>query len=296
MRLSDGRTLQVTEHGSPGGFPVVYVHGAIGSPLTLSDDLRETITALDLRWLCVQRPGFGASTPQPGRGLRSFARDLAELDLGRFAVLGVSAGGPYALACGAELPDAVGAVAVCSSLSPLCPPHAAPGLPRRIRLPLRAVAGHPRLAARGLDAGLGVLRAHPRLTRRVMTAGAPPADRELLQDPQAAGAAAGGLLAATAGGVRGLIDDYGITCRPWDVRPEDVAVPVHLWHGLQDRLVPPEHAWQLAAALPDCRAAFDPDEGHFFFRRRVREIVGRLVATARATRPRSTRGAADRWG
>lgn len=281
MHLRDGRSLEVTEHGSPTGFPVVYVHGAIGSPLTLSPELRATIDELDLRWLCVQRPGFGASTPSPGRTLVAFAHDVEQLGLRRFAVLGVSAGGPYALACGHVLPGRVGAVAVCSSLSPLGPPYAVPGLPRRVRVPLRAIAGRPETAVRLLDGALSVLRAHPGLTRRAMVSGAPQADRDLLGDPQAASAATGGLLAATAGGVRGLVDDYRICCRPWGFDPSGVPVPVHLWHGLQDRLVPPEHAWQLAAALPDCRAAFDPDEGHFFFRRRVREIVGRLVAAAR---------------
>ena len=72
-----------------------------------------------------------------------------------------------------------------------------------------------------------------------------------------------------------------IVCsRPWGFAPEEVSVGVHLWHGLQDHLVPPEHAWQLASALPHCRAAFDPDEGHFFFRRRVEDIVTRLVEAA----------------
>ena len=53
------------------------------------------------------------------------------------------------------------------------------------------------------------------------------------------------------------------------------------WHGLQDKLVPAEHAWQLVSSLPDCRPAFDPDEGHVFFRRRVDEIVRQLVDAAR---------------
>ena len=289
VRLADGRALAYAAHGARDGFPVVYLHGAIGSPLELSPELVATIDELGLRWLCVQRPGFGGSDPCPGRTIASWAGDVRELadalGLGRLAVLGVSAGGPYALACGHGLPGRVGAVAVCSSLSPLCPPHAVPGLPPHVRVALRAVRGRPATVTALLDAGLDALRRHPRLALRAMRSGAPATDRALLDDPQAGATAVAALLDATAGGVGGLVEDHLLTCRPWGFAPADVGVRVHLWHGLQDRLVPAEHAWQLAAALPDCRAAFDPDEGHFFFRRRVREIVGRLVAAARLSVP-----------
>ena len=52
---------------------------------------------------------------------------------------------------------------------------------------------------------------------------------------------------------------------------------MHLWHGLEDPLVPIEHALQLAATLPGCRVFLDPDEGHHFFRRRLAEILAVLV-------------------
>jgi pimeloyl-ACP methyl ester carboxylesterase len=57
---------------------------------------------------------------------------------------------------------------------------------------------------------------------------------------------------------------------------------VHVWHGERDRFVPVEHARAVAAALPRCRARFDAHDGHFFFRRRVAEVLGSLVAAAAA--------------
>jgi pimeloyl-ACP methyl ester carboxylesterase len=281
VRLRDGRALAFSAAGPADGLPIVYLHGAIGSPLRVSDELAAVLEDLRLRWICVQRPGFGGSDPRPGRTMLGFARDVEELAnalaIPRLAVLGVSAGGPYALACGQALGGLVGAVAVCSSLSPLCAPHDVAGVPAHVRAALRLVASAPGPTARTLDAGVGVIRRRPGLALRAMTAGAPAADRRLLDDDEASSTAVAGLLAATLGGVAGLVADYLVCCAPWGFALQDVGVPVDLWHGVQDRLVPVEHAWQLAAALPACRPAFDPDEGHFFFRRRARQIVARLV-------------------
>ena len=288
IRLADGRRLAFAAAGPDDGFPILYLHGAIGSPLRASPLLARTIDRLRLRWVCVQRPGFAGSDHQPGRTLLDFAGDVRQLaralGMSRLGLVGVSAGGPYALACAQRLPDLVGAVAVCSSLSPLCPPHAVPDLAARMRLPMRLIAARPRACTGALDAVMRAAHRHPRLVMRAMTVGAPQSDRVLLEDPEARATAVHGLLAATAGGVGGLVDDYLVCCRPWGFGPQDVATEVHLWHGAQDALVPIEHAWQLAAALPRCRAAFDPDDGHFFFRRRTPEILERLLRAA-ARRP-----------
>jgi pimeloyl-ACP methyl ester carboxylesterase len=264
IRLADGRRIAVSELGSRGGLPVLYLHGAIGTPLRPTPELLATVERLKLRWLAVQRPGFGGSSPDPGRSLLRFAGDVDELadglGLGHLAVLGVSAGGPYALACAHALPDRVAAVTVCSSLSPGAPPHAVPGVPARIRVLLRILARAPGASTVVLDLAAATLRRWP--------------------CPRDGARAA--LRAAVAGGSAGLVEDYLLSCRPWGFDPADIRVPVELWHGVRDRIVPVEHAWQLAAALPACRASFSPDDGHFFFRRRIEEIVGRLAAEARA--------------
>jgi pimeloyl-ACP methyl ester carboxylesterase len=286
VTLAGGRTIGFSATGPADGFPVLYFHGAIGSPLRVSDDLARTIGDARLRWICVQRPGFGQSDMATGRTLLSFAPDVRELAerLGyeRIAILGVSAGGPYALACGRALPGLVGAIAVCSSLSPLCAQWEVPGLALHLRCGMRLLGGRPAACTRILDRVVALADRHPQWMLRVMRHGAPaPKDRELIADAEAGRTAVDGLLSAARGGVAGLVEDFLVCSRPWGFVPDEVRVPVQLWHGLQDRLVPAEHAWQLAAGLPDCRAAFDPDEGHFFFRRRVDEIVRRVVDAAR---------------
>ena len=177
ITLRDGRRLAYSVAGPEDGFPVLYFHGAIGTALAIGAG----VEALGLRYICVNRPGFGGSGLSPGRTMLDFAADVEQLAdaLGfeRFAVVGVSAGGPYALACGCTLGDRISGIGVVSSLSPLCAPHAVPGMPAHISLALRALAGRPDACAWLGEHVVALVRRHPSLLARAMTAGAPSCDR-----------------------------------------------------------------------------------------------------------------------
>ena len=82
-----------------------------------------------------------------------------------------------------------------------------------------------------------------------------------------------------------MIDDYLVCRRPTgaSIRAE-LEIPVRLWHGRGDRLVPLAHASALAAAIPDCKARVDPAGGHFFYSRRLAEIIGRCCRAGDAAR------------
>ena len=79
-----------------------------------------------------------------------------------------------------------------------------------------------------------------------------------------------------------MIDDYLVCRREWGFDPRELEIPVSLWHGRTDRLVPLAHASALAAAIPTCKAIVDPAGGHFFYSRRLAEIVGALLPRGRA--------------
>lgn len=279
--LRDGRRLAYLATGPRDGLLVLYLHGAIGSPQDASPELEAVTDELGIRYVMVSRPGFGCSDRAPGRTLLDFAGDLAALAdaLGheRFAVVGVSAGGPYALACAHALPDRVAAVSVVSCMAQSV---GSAGLPRIARAALRVVRARPRTCERGGNALLRVVRRHPGLVTRVMRGGAAPADKRLLGESEAGERAAARFLAAASAGVGGMIDDHLVCARPWGFAPRDIRGLVQVWHGIQDALVPADEAMLLAAALPHARLALDPDEGHFFYRRRLREILGDLSAAA----------------
>ncbi len=126
--LGDGRTLAYTEWGASDGRPVLYCHGFPGSRLEarLADD---AATRLGIRLIAPDRPGFGRSPLQPRRRLGDWPHDLARfadrLGIDGFELLGVSGGGPYALAAGEHLGDRIGRIAIACGLGRLDTPAAA---------------------------------------------------------------------------------------------------------------------------------------------------------------------------
>ena len=213
-----------------------------------------------------------------------FAQDVGELAdalaLKHFSVIGVSAGGPYALGLAYRLRGRVGRVAICSSLSPLGPPHRTPGVQRRVRLALELLARRPTLCRMIGDAVLPAVARHTELVNRVICAHAAPGERHRLADGRERAAASDSFLDATQAGVGGLIDDYlTYAAAGWGFPLAEVYNEIHLWHGAGDPLVPVEHALQLAASLPRCQVFIDPDEGHHFFRSSLHEILAALVSS-----------------
>lgn len=283
VALRDGRRLAYVAVGPAGGLLVLYLHGAIGSPQVVTAQLAGAVGELGIRYVMVSRPGFGGSDPLEGRTLAGFASDAGQLAdrLGhrRFAVVGVSAGGPYALACAHELPERVPVAAVVSGMTQGgC---ARSDMPLAARLGLRALRARPRACIRAGDVALGVARRHPRLVAGAIRASAPAAERDGVDEAGARERAADRFLAAAGGGVGAMVDDYLLCRRPWGFATQDVRARVQLWHGMQDPLVPVGEALGLAAALPDVQVALDPDEGHFFYRRRLREILAGVAAACR---------------
>lgn len=156
-------------------------------------------------------------------------------------MIGVSAGAPFALACAWALPQRVAATAAAS---PLVAPSGVGG-------------------CRSLRYGV------PRAGYRVPVAG-----------PLFYEAALRALHARATTAPRNMVDDYAVCRRPWGFEPGEVNVPVMLWHGLRDPLVPVGHALRLAAALPACATHLEPGAGHFFFGRRVADIIESVLGRA----------------
>jgi pimeloyl-ACP methyl ester carboxylesterase len=266
MRLADGRMLRTQDSGAADGQPVFLLHDGLGSRL-VHPSVPASATDASLRLLSYDRPGFGGSTPQPGRTVADAAADVAaiadQLQVDRFAVWGTAGGGPFALACAARLPDRVVAAVAASPLAP----YDAPGLDwftgmadDVARLHTLALAGRdplqPALAQLAETLTATSLAGFIELVSPTL----PPPDQAIV-DTDAASHLLANLREGLAQGAEGAIEDELAVVAPWGVDLASVRMPVSLWSGEQDTDTPPAHARWLATAIPSAELRLFPDEG-----------------------------------
>jgi len=282
VRLQDGRTLACLELGDPAGRPVLYFHGYPGSRL----EARVAATAagrLGLRLLAVDRPGFGQSTFQRRRTMGGWAADVGaladQLSLERFSIVGVSGGGPYALACAAMLSHRLARIALVCPVAPLDVAGGKAGMLAQDRLMLGLAARAAPLARGVVHMLVRWMRADVERYLRFMMAGMVSPDRDLFDDPDYRALVLASTAEALRQGGRGAARELTLIARPWDFRLQDVRMPVSLWQGLADQILPAHMARRLAAALPECNARFLPGEGHLSL---VVRHIGAVLAELRS--------------
>lgn len=234
----------------------------------------------NIRVIAPDRPGIGRSSPQPQRVLLDWPADVAaladHLGLDQYAVLGVSGGGPYALACGIDPDPRLTRVVVVSGCCPLDRPDVNIGIAASDRL-LGGLATHfppgGRAVMRLLEASV---RRMPGTVWRQWAAELTPDDRaivEMLPERERFDT----LLEAMRQGPAGEVDDYRVTCEPWGFVPEEVELPVTLWHGEADETVPLHQAQDLMARIPNVELHVIPGQGHLIMATRSVEIVADLA-------------------
>jgi pimeloyl-ACP methyl ester carboxylesterase len=277
VKAPDGRTLAVQDAGDRDGRPVMVHVGTPGGrrlygPRTLADAERR-----QLRLITYDRPGYGGSTPQPGRSMADCAGDVRAiceaLGISRLAMWGWSGGGPHVLACAALLSDLVPAVASLASPAP----YDAEGLDwlagfsqaatEEVRLTLTDQA-----AARALfrQEREKLLSASPAQVALDMLAGAHGVDLALYTK-------AISIQQALAPGIEGFWDDGVAQLTPWGFDLAQIPVPVLLLHGVQDRDAPFSHGQWLASRIPGAEAWFFEDEGHSLRERHIEDVHAWLV-------------------
>ena len=282
IRLPDGRTLGFDEFGAHDGAPVIYLPGYGSSRLAAYPD--DALTAsTGARLIAVDRPGIGLSSPSDGYRPLDFAADVAALadalGLLRFALIGWSWGGAYALACGRAFPERVTRLGLASPMGGWL---TGPGASTAVSPSFRQLALLVRLAPRALRLFLrrqrrALLRdPEGAVTRAVHKL--PLADRAVVGRPGMRTMLTANLLAAWRQGIDGVYQDTLAVARPWGFAPQEVRLPVLLWQGEDDAEILPAMAHELVAALPDCRASFFMGEGHLVIYIHWAEILSALVS------------------
>jgi pimeloyl-ACP methyl ester carboxylesterase len=271
VELRDGRALGYEERGPRNGFPILGFGGTAMSRLAHLG--HEAPEAAGVRLVLIDRPGYGLSDFQPGRTLLDWPADVAQLadalGLGRFAVYGMSGGGPHAAACGYALPDRVSAVGLVSSPGPVwdrrelrysLPPH---------RQPLMEVAACDRdEAARRLLEDC----------RRQLEEARREGSDEDVGDPELRARLRAAWLETADRGPDGYARDLFILfVSPWGFAPEEISVPTLIWHGDRDPAVPLGVARFYERTIPGSELTVFPGEGHLVLWSHAEEILGALA-------------------
>lgn len=274
VTVEGGRKLAYTDIGTRGGPCIFFFHGAPMSRLHLLP-LEEQFAGQGLRVVSPDRPAYGRSSPQPGRSLLDWPKDVAALadalDIGRFLVAGHSSGGPYALVCAAELGERVLGGAVLAGVTDMAWPGAWNGyLEGRGEIEVMRLSDEAAAIAWcaerfGAD-GSGFLAEPFEL---------PEPDMALLADERIEPAITSAVREAFHQGVAGYAQDVYLEGRGWPFDPRRISVPIDVVHGERDTLVPMGHSRHTAEMIPGSTFRTLAGHGHL-------TILSDLPAMARA--------------
>lgn len=280
LTLRDGRTLAWCEYGPADGTPVLRFQGTPGSRYSRHPH-EDAYERLGVRSIVFDRPGYGASTRLPGRGIAVVADDAAELldhlGLERVHAIGGSGGGPHVLAIAARHPERVRAVTVVVGAAPLEESDLA-GL---IEVNRRGwYAAH-----ESWDAVYDLLApirddvvADPLAGFTAIMAAAPERDQAVMQDPAWQRVLVEDAGEALRPGAEGWADEAVALILPWDFDPTAVRCSVTWWHGAHDANAPLAAVERLVAGMSGVDLHVWSDAGHLESYHRHDEILRELVA------------------
>jgi pimeloyl-ACP methyl ester carboxylesterase len=290
----EGRVLEALVGGPDDALPLVF-HTGTPSGLVWNAPLAEAAAARGLRTVLYARPGYGGSTPQPGRLVADAAADvdkiLERIGADEFVTAGWSGGGPHALACAALLPVRCLAAATIAGVAP----SDSPGLDWMAGMAEEnheefgaALAGEADLTT-FLDGAAGSLREIGAAEVADGLGGLLSETDKAALTAEFADYLAAAFRAAVTPGIDGWRDDDLAFTRDWGLSLGALghATPVAIWQGDQDRMVPETHGAWLAANIPLARARFRPGEGHLSLISRLGEILDDLMNLARPPEPGS---------
>ena len=261
------RRLSFAEYGSRRGPAIVWMHGTPGARRQIPMEARAYAERHGLRLIGLDRPGIGSSTSHLYPDILDWTRDL-ELVLETLAIdtvrmIGLSGGGPYALAAGAAMPDRVHGVGVLGGVAPTRGVDAATGGAVQLAVqlaPVLPVARVPLSVALTQTIRIARPLAGPALD--LYAAVQPAGDKNLLSRPEFKAMFLDDLLNGSRFQTSAPINDLILFTRHWGFELADVAVPVRWWHGDEDHIVPFRHGRHVVDRLPDAGMTSIDGESH----------------------------------
>lgn len=266
LHLRDGRRVGYAEYGAPDGRPVVALHGTPGAR-TMFAAADFAARGKGLRIIAPDRSGYGLSDPHHFESLGDTAEDIEALvdalGLDEFALAGYSGGAPHALAAALRLQDRVTRVALISPVGLVA--DGEPVSMTAVQHFVFSYLGHSHYAARMYFHGVrSMITWIPGGAEMLVTQYASESDRAILRRPGLREMLEETMHEGLGNSVEGAVQDLRLYCRSWGLPLHELETPVHIWQGAADTIVPPEAAYQLAEALPNCTLEVLEDMGHYW--------------------------------
>jgi pimeloyl-ACP methyl ester carboxylesterase len=284
--LADGRRLEGWTSGGHSTSALLLHVGTPGAGIPYEPIVEAAVTR-GYRLVTYSRPGYVGSTRRPGRSIADCVDDVEdlvrELGLERLHVVGWSGGGPHALACAALLPELVASAATLAGVAPWIDGlDWLDGMAEENRPEFAAArAGGAELErfleASAVEHGNATADTIAEVLGDLVTE----VDRAALTGPLAEYLATV-MRSAISSGIWGWYDDDLAFARDWGFSLDDIAVPVTVWQGREDAMVPYEHGEWLVDHVPGAGAMLLEDEGHLSLLSRFGDVVDDLVAAAGA--------------
>ena len=282
VAVADDRQIGFAEFGAPWGRAVFWLHGTPGARRQIPTEARVYAERHNIRLIGIDRPGIGSSTPHQYKNIAAFADDLRAiadtLGIDKMAVVGLSGGGPYALACAAGLPDRVVDAGVLGGVAPTRGPDAISGGAMNLGVrvaPLLKFGGNPLRIGASLLIQAARPVASPALDVYALLS--PRADRHLLARPEFKAMFLDDLLNGSRKQLAAPFNDVMLFARDWGFRLDEVKVPVRWWHGDHDHIIPFAHGEHVVSRLRDAELFHLPEESHLAGLGRGEEILSTLM-------------------
>ena len=263
----DGGVTEVLLEGDPEGRVLLFHHGTPGAGLPSAEMVAAT-TSRGLRYVALVRPGYAGSSRRAGRRVVDVASDAAmvldALGADRCLTLGFSGGGPHALACAAAIPDRVAAAGTVGCVAPFDAEGVdfLAGMGQENIEEFGAAVEGPQALGPFLERFTDYLRT---VTGRQVADAlgdlVPPVDRAALTGAYAE-TFAEDIRVGLEPGHLGWFDDDLAFVGDWGFDLATITVPIALWQGEDDRMVPFAHGVWLSGVLPNVRARLLPGHGH----------------------------------
>ena len=284
IAVGEDRQISFAEFGNPQGRAVFWLHGTPGARRQIPTEARTFAARKNIRLIGIDRPGIGSSTPHQYENVLGFTDDLRTiadtLGINRFAVIGLSGGGPYTLATAAAMPDRVVMAAVLGGVAPLIGEDGiSSGLMELAKIvrPVIEVADTPIRWVAGTVIKLIGPFGSPALDLYARIS--PDGDRNLLSRPEFKAMFLDDLLNGSRKQLAAPFADIVVFARDWGFRLEDIKVPVRWWHGDADHIVPYAHGEHAVARIADAEMYTLPGESHLAGLGVPEDILSKILET-----------------